>query len=206
MDPKLFAQGFALGFAIAASVGPISVLVIRRTLAEGQVVGLVSGLGVATADGTYGAIAAFGLTAVTSVLVDWHRALAFIGGLFLLWVAWRTFTAIPPTAIDEIERPRRGLAGAYLSTLALTLTNPMTILSFAALFIGLGVTGGDTVGATVLTAGVFLGSCSWWVILTFLVSRLRSRITPRWLRRVNVASGLLIGAFAVAAISAAVLP
>jgi threonine/homoserine/homoserine lactone efflux protein len=205
MDLALFAQGFVLGFTIAASVGPISLLVIRRTLAEGRVVGMASGLGVATADGTYGAVAAYGMTAVTAVLVDWHRALALVGGLFLLWVAWQTFTAVPPTTAMEVDRPRRGLSGAYLSTLALTLTNPMTILAFGALFIGLGVTGGDPLGATVLTAGVFLGSCSWWVILTFLVSRLRSRITPLWLRRVNIASGLIIGAFAVIAIGSAIV-
>ena len=102
----------------------------------------------ATADGTYGAIAAFGLTAVTDLLVDWRRALGVIGGAFLLWLAWRTFTAVPGDAAADPDR-RRGLPGAYLSTLGLTLTNPMTILSFAALFVGLGVTGGNPAGATV---------------------------------------------------------
>ena len=205
MDVELFAQGLVLGFSIAASVGPIALLVIRRTLAEGQPVGLASGLGVATADGAYGAVAAFGLTAVTELLVDWRRALGLIGGGFLLWVAWRTYTAVPPTTA-EIDPPRRGLRAAFLSTLGLTLTNPMTILAFAALFIGLGVTGGDPAGATVLTAGVFAGSAAWWVILTALVARLRSRITPLWLRRVNVASGLVIGAFALVAIGLALVP
>jgi hypothetical protein len=80
----------------------------------------------------------------------------------------------------------------------------MTILSFAALFVGLGVTGGDTAGAAVLTAGVFLGSASWWVILTTAVGSLRSRITPTWLRRVNMASGLIIGAFGLVAIWSAI--
>lgn len=205
MEPGLFAQGLVLGFTIAASVGPISLLVIRRTLAEGHAVGMTSGLGVATVDGAYGAVAAFGLTAVTSLLVDWHRMLALVGGCFLLWIAWQTFTAVPTTAAVETDSRRRGLSGAYLSTMALTFTNPMTILAFAALFIGLGVTGGDPLGATVLTTGVFMGSCFWWVILTFLVSRLRTRITARWLRRVNIVSGLIIGAFAVVAIAAAIV-
>jgi threonine/homoserine/homoserine lactone efflux protein len=199
MDPALFLRGLVLGFTIAAAVGPISLLVIRRTLAEGRVVGLVSGLGVATADGTYGAIAAFGLTAVTDLLVDWRRALGVIGGAFLLWLAWRTFTAVPGDAADPDRR--RGLPGAYLSTLGLTLTNPMTILSFAALFVGLGVTGGDPAGATVLTLGVFAGSALWWVVLTTVVSAFRSRLTPSGMRRVNMASGLLIGTFAVVAIA-----
>ncbi len=159
----------------------------------------------ATADATYGAIAAFGLTAITDVLVDWRRALGLIGGVFLLWLAWRTFTAVPGAAADEVERPRRGLPGAYLSTLGLTLTNPMTILSFAALFVGLGVTGGDLAGAVVLTLGVFAGSGAWWLVLVTVVGALRSRITPAWLRRVNIVSGLLIGAFALIAIGSALV-
>jgi threonine/homoserine/homoserine lactone efflux protein len=203
MDPSLFAQGLVLGFTIAAAVGPISLLCIRRTLAEGHVVGLVSGMGVATADATYGAVAAFGLTAVTDVLVDWRRALALIGGAFLLWLAWRTVRAVPGDAAEVRNGGRRGLVGAYLSTLGLTLTNPMTILSFGALFVGLGVTGEDAAGATVLTLGVFAGSAAWWVILTSAVGALRSRITPAWLRRVNVGSGLLIGAFGLVSIGTA---
>ncbi len=138
MDPALTLRGFVLGFTIAAAVGPISLLVIRRTLAEGQVVGLASGLGVATADATYGAIAAFGLGAITQVLVEARHLLGLVGGLFLLWLAWKTARAEPHD--PAVVRPRRGgLAGAYLSILGLTLTNPMTILSFGALFAGLGV-------------------------------------------------------------------
>jgi threonine/homoserine/homoserine lactone efflux protein len=206
MDAALFVQGLALGFTIAAAVGPISLLVIRRTLTEGRVVGLVSGLGVATADASYGAIAAFGLTALTDVLVDWRRALGLVGGAFLLWLAWRTVRAVPgDAAADPARRDRRGLFGAYLSTLGLTLTNPMTILSFAALFIGLGVTGRAPASAAILTIGVFAGSAAWWVILTVGVGALRSRITRIWLHRVNVASGLLIGGFAVLAIGSAII-
>jgi threonine/homoserine/homoserine lactone efflux protein len=202
-----------LGLTIAAAVGPISLLCIRRTLAEGRIVGLVSGLGVATADATYGAVAAFGLTAVTDVLVEGRRVLGLIGGVFLLWLAWRTFRAVPGEAApDSAEATatsgsvrRRGLPGAYLSTLALTLTNPMTILSFAALFVGLGVTGDDAAGAATITAGVFLGSAAWWVILVAAVGALRSRVTPAGLRRVNMASGVLIGAFGVVALASAVV-
>jgi threonine/homoserine/homoserine lactone efflux protein len=204
MDPSLLFRGLVLGFTIAAAVGPISLLCIRRTLAEGRRVGLASGLGVATADGTYGAIAAFGLTAVTDVLLDWRRGLAVVGGVFLLCLAWRTLRSVPaavaaPGAEAETRR-RGGLPGAYLSTLALTLTNPMTILSFAALFVGLGVTGGDVLGATLLTLGVFLGSASWWLVLVAVVGAFRSRITARGLRWVNIVSGLLIGAFAIVAL------
>ncbi len=204
MDPALTFRGFVLGFTIAAAVGPISLLVIRRTLSEGRIVGLASGLGVATADATYGAIAAFGLGAITQALVDVRPLLGLVGGVFLLWLAWRTARAEPhdPASV----RPRRGgLAGAYLSILGLTLTNPMTILSFGALFAGLGVTSAEPGGAALVTLGVLLGSGAWWVVLTSAVSALRTRVTPTWVRRINVASGIAIGAFALVSIATAVL-
>jgi threonine/homoserine/homoserine lactone efflux protein len=202
VDPALTLRGFILGFTIAAAVGPISLLVIRRTLSEGRVVGLVSGLGVATADGTYGAIAAFGLGAVTQALVDARHILGLVGGIFLLWLAWTTARAEPhdPASV----RPRRGgLTGAYLSILGLTLTNPMTILSFGALFAGLGVTSGRPGDAALVTLGVLLGSGAWWLLLTTVVSVARKRVTTKWIRRINLASGALIGAFAVVSIVSA---
>jgi threonine/homoserine/homoserine lactone efflux protein len=205
MDMSLLVRGFVLGFTIAAAVGPISLLVIRRTLADGRIVGLVSGLGVATADATYGAIAAFGLTALSEVLVDWRRGLGLVGGVFLLWLAWRTVSAVPGDAAVEPPVHGRGLPAAYLSTLGLTLANPMTILSFAALFVGLGIRSGTTGGAAVMTIGIFCGSAAWWVVLTVAIGAVRGRITPRWLRRINVASGLMIGGFGLAALWTAVV-
>ena len=203
MDPALAIRGFILGFTIAAAVGPISLLVIRRTLAEGRIVGLASGLGVATADGTYGAVAAFGLGAITRVLVDARPILGLAGGIFLLWLAWSTARSAPADPASVAPR-RGGLAGAYLSILGLTLTNPMTILSFGALFAGLGISGGDTAGAALLTLGVFLGSCAWWIVLTTVAAALRTRITTEWIRRTNIASGIVIGAFAIVSIVSAV--
>ena len=203
MDPALTLRGFVLGFTIAAAVGPISLLVIRRTLSEGRIVGLASGFGVATADGTYGAIAAFGLGAITQALVDARHVLGLIGGLFLLWLAWKTARTEPHD--PAVARPRRGgLAGAYLSILGLTLTNPMTVLSFGALFAGLGVASGRPGDAALVTLGVLLGSGAWWVVLTTGVSLVRTRITMTWIRRINIASGVVIGAFAVFAIGTAV--
>ena len=204
MDPTLILRGFILGFTIAAAVGPISLLVIRRTLAEGRIVGLASGFGVATADGTYGAIAAFGLGTITQVLVDARQLLGFVGGLFLLWLAWKTARAEPHDPASVKTRPG-GLAGAYLSIVGLTLTNPMTILSFGALFAGLGVTSTEAGGAASITLGVLLGSVAWWVALTSLVSALRARVTPTWIRRINIASGVAIGGFAFLSIATALL-
>jgi threonine/homoserine/homoserine lactone efflux protein len=203
VEPVLAFRGFILGFTIAAAVGPISLLVIRRTLAEGRIVGLASGLGVATADGTYGAIAAFGLGAITRVLADARPVLGLVGGLFLLGLAWTTARAAPHDPASAPVR-RGGLAGAYLSILGLTLTNPMTILSFGALFAGLGVTGDDATGAALITIGVLLGSSAWWLVLTSIVSALRTRVTTAWIRRINVASGLAIGAFAVVSIASVI--
>jgi threonine/homoserine/homoserine lactone efflux protein len=205
VDPALAIRGFILGFTIAAAVGPISLLVIRRTLAEGRMVGLASGLGVATADGTYGAIAAFGLGAITRVLVDARPILGLVGGIFLLWLAWKTVRAEPHDPATVAATRRGGLAGAYLSILGLTMTNPMTILSFGALFAGLGVTGGDTTGAALITLGVFVGSGAWWVLLTGIVAALRSRVTTTWIRRINVASGIAIWVFAMISIASVVL-
>jgi len=201
VDLTLLGRGLVLGFTIAAAVGPIALLCIRRTLAEGRLVGLASGMGVATADAAYGAIAAFGLTALTDVLVDWRRVLGVVGGAFLLWLAWKTLRSVPDEAAQEVPARRGGLAGAYLSTLGLTLTNPMTILSFIALFVGLGVSGDDAAGAATLTVGVFLGSSAWWVVLVGAVGALRSRLPSIRMRRINIASRLLIGAFALVAIA-----
>jgi len=204
MDPALVLRGFILGFTIAAAVGPISLLVIRRTIAQGRLYGLVSGLGVATADATYGAIAAFGLAAITDVLVNARIVLGLAGGLFLLWLAWQTIRSSPTAAAAPAPTGRRGYAGAYLSILALTMANPMTILSFGALFAGLGVTSGATGDAALVVIGVLLGSAAWWVVLTTAVGRLRGRMTAMWIHRINLASGLLIGAFALVAIGSAI--
>jgi threonine/homoserine/homoserine lactone efflux protein len=203
MDPEVLARGLILGFTIAAAVGPISLLVIRRTIAEGRVVGLASGMGVATADATYGAIAAFGLGAITDLLIGGQRILGLVGGIFLLWLAWQTARAEPTEPATTPER-RSGLPGAYLSILGLTLTNPMTILSFAALFAGLGIAPGNVAGAASLTLGVFLGSSAWWLLLTLVVGALRSKVTKTWLSRINIASGVVIGLFALVAIGNAI--
>jgi threonine/homoserine/homoserine lactone efflux protein len=200
VDPALALRGFVLGFTIAAAVGPISLLVIRRTLGQGQLYGLMSGLGVATADATYGSIAAFGLSAITDVLVNARQVLGLVGGVFLLWLAWRTIRSAP-TEAATVATPRRGYAGAYLSMLGLTLANPMTILSFAALFAGLGVTSGASGDAALVVIGVLLGSTTWWIVLTTVVATLRARVTPASIHRINLVSGVIIGAFALVSIA-----
>jgi threonine/homoserine/homoserine lactone efflux protein len=200
MDPFLLLRAVALGFAIAAGVGPISLLTIRRTLAHGRVYGLASGMGVATADATYAAIAAFGLTAVTSVLVGARVAFGILGGLLLAWVGLRTMRSRPPERGVDGDGDRPGLVAAYLSIYGLTMTNPMTIVSFIGLFGALGLAGAGLSEAATLTLGVFVGSALWWLVLTTVVGLLRSRVTPWALLWVNRISGLVIAGFGAAAI------
>jgi threonine/homoserine/homoserine lactone efflux protein len=203
VDPSFLPRGLLLGFTIAATVGPISLLTIRRTLAHGRIYGLASGLGVALADSTYAAIAAFGLTAITSVLVGARMLLGLVGGAFLVLLAIRTMTSRPTEVAVVAERP--GLVAAFGSIFGLTMTNPMTILSFAGLFAALGLTGTGGADAALLVTGVFLGSASWWLILTAVVARLRSRVTTSALTWVNRISGAAILAFGVVAIVGAVV-
>lgn len=199
MDIGIFIRGMLLGFTIAATVGPITMLTIRRTLASGWAVGFASGLGVATADATYAAVAAFGITAVSDALVSVARPLALVGGAFLIYLGIRTMRSVPTevrTADPNARRP--SLVGAYVSILGLTLANPLTILSFAAFFVGFGVRGSG-VDAGVLVAGVAAGSVLWWIVLTVTLAAIRGRLTLRALRGANVVSGLVVTAFGVLA-------
>jgi threonine/homoserine/homoserine lactone efflux protein len=193
-------KGFLLGLSIAAPVGPIGVLCIRRTIAEGRLTGFLSGLGAATADMLYGSIAAFGLTALQNLLLDQAVWLKWIGGFFLLYLGIRTFLSRP--ADNAARTSQSGYLGAYLSTLVLTLTNPLTILSFIGIFAGLQI-GGQNEGlsyAIILVLGVFCGSATWWLTLSTVVSQLRDRIDASWTVWINRFSGAVILGFGITAI------
>jgi threonine/homoserine/homoserine lactone efflux protein len=197
----LFFEGIIIGFAIAAPVGPIGVLCIRRTLAEGRASGFVSGLGAATADAVYCSVAALGLTFVANLLVGGELWLRLVGGAFLIFLGVKTFLALP--AERATPAGRSGLLGAYASTFFLTLTNPTTILSFAAIFAGLGAgdANGDALSAMLLVLGVFLGSALWWLILSGTAGLFRVKLSARGLQWVNRVSGTVIATFGVLAIS-----
>jgi threonine/homoserine/homoserine lactone efflux protein len=189
---SLLLRGFVLGFAIAASPGPIFFLCVRRTLVAGRLTGLFSGLGVATVDAFYAGVATFGMAALTSFFVSSRKPLAIVGGLLLVAVGLRII----------LERPRdtspspptgRGLAWAYASTVGLTITNPATILSFAALAATLGLgTSGSLLRPAAVTLGVLLGSAAWWCVLVAATTSLRSRLTPRVVRVISTISGAAI--------------
>jgi len=197
VDFSFFLSGIIIGFSIAAPVGPIGVLCIRRTLAEGRLHGLVSGLGAATADAAYGCIAAFGLTAITTLLIQQQLWLRLIGGAFLLFLGIKTMLSRPSEKLTSDKRT--GLLNAYGSTFFLTITNPVTILSFAAIFagIGLGSVVADYASAGLLVFSVFAGSALWWLILSGTVSLLRRKVTQRVLLWINRVSGAIITGFGV---------
>lgn len=193
-------KGLAVGLAIAAPVGPIGLLCIRRTLSDGQRYGLASGLGAATADACYGVVAGFGLTFLSRFLVAQQFWLTLGGGVFLCYLGARTALARPPARAVSTDPGR--LRGAFFSTLLLTLANPMTIMSFIAVFAGLGLGTRPAYGlATALVAGIFLGSALWWLLLSSATSLLRSRLSANWLRGVNWLSAALLLAFGLHALA-----
>ncbi len=196
-----FLKGLLIGVSVAAPVGPIGFLCIQRTLSRGMRYGFVSGLGAAAADAAYGAVAGFGLSAISAFMVaqaDWAR---LVGGIFLLYLAGR-IALTPPS--ENGSGPRNGgLFVAFTSVFALTLTNPTTILSFAAIFAGLGLveTGGDYGLAGVLVVGVFLGSAVWWLFLSGVSETLHRRVGQTFLAWVNRVSALVIAGFGVWALA-----
>jgi threonine/homoserine/homoserine lactone efflux protein len=222
MGPSLYLRGLAIGFAVAFALGPVGLLVIRRTIDRGWGHGFVSGLGVATADGLYAAIAAFGLTALTGALVGLDRILGIAGGIVLLVLAlvglrsvarsWSMAAAsgeapLDPAASEASGASERSVSylGAWATMVGLTLTNPATILSFTALFAAIGAGTGGPDGAALVTLGVASGSTAWWLLLTCLVAGLRARMTPVVVRGLNLVASLVIGTFGLGAIVAGLL-
>ena len=201
---SLVLKGFVLGFAVAASPGPIFFLCVRRTLVAGRIYGLFSGFGVATVDALYAAVASFGMAAVTEAFAAGRRPLALIGGLVLIVLGARSLLERPAASDATPAVSRRGLVSAYASTVGLTVTNPATIVSFAALAATLGLgASGPWLRPASLVAGVLLGSAAWWCVLVVAVSLLRTRLTPRAVRGISVFSGAAIVGLGMIALLAA---
>jgi threonine/homoserine/homoserine lactone efflux protein len=197
MEISLLLRGLAIGLAIAAPVGPIGILCIRQSLAFGWLHGFVAGLGAATADAMYGCVAAFGLTFVTNFLIEQQFWLRLVGGAFLCYLGVKTFISIP----SETAASTRGntLTGVYTSTWMLTLTNPATILAFAAIFSGLGLASikQNYPSAILLVVGVFCGSALWWLLLSTTVTLAKTKLNLNWVNRL---SGIVIVAFGIVAL------
>ena len=201
---SLLFRGFALGFAVAASPGPIFFLCLRRTLQRGRLYGLISGLGVATADGFYAAVASLGVAVVATAIASGRRPLAVIGGVVLIVLGARILFERRQELKEAPATTGTSLAWAYLSTLGLTITNPATIISFAALAATLGLgSGAGLMKPAVLVGGVLLGSGAWWCVLAVAASLLRTRLTPAVIRGVSAFSGLAIAVLGMLAIYSA---
>ena len=218
----LFVRMMVIGLAVAAPVGAMGVLCIQRTVARGWSGGLSTGSGIATADAMFAAVAALGITAVADALVSLQAPLRIVGGVGLLWLGWRALRSAPPSSepprmqapgMQEPDAPHPGAsqsAGAlrtagplrdYVSAIGLTLANPMTIIAFAAIFAGAGLTAQpDAVQALVATAGVAVGSLVWWVALTAVVAAIRHALSDRILLWVNRVSGVMLLVFGALAL------
>jgi len=197
MDISLLLKGLVIGFSIAAPVGPIGMLCIRRTLVQGRLYGFISGLGAASADAIYGAIAGFGLTFISNFLVEQQTWLRLIGGLFLFVLGLKTLLEKPTDQAFSDQRNK--LIDAYSSTFFLTITNPITIISFAAIFAGLGLAsdGRSYFSAGILVLGVFTGSLLWWLLLSGGAGIFREKFTLNGLQWTNRISGAVIIGFGI---------
>jgi threonine/homoserine/homoserine lactone efflux protein len=193
-------KGIAIGFSLAAPVGPIGVLCIRRTLAHGSKRGLIVGLSAASADMLYGMVAAFGVTLVSDFISSQQHWIRLVGGFVLLILGYRTFRSHPAT--DTEINGTNGHTRLFISTFLLTLTNPMTMFAFAAVFAGIGVEKvlSSHWSATLLVAGVFLGSMSWFTLLTALVHFFKEKVTHDGIVLVNRIAGSLLILFSVFAL------
>ncbi|MFO1069853.1 MAG: LysE family transporter [Geminicoccaceae bacterium] len=202
----LFGQGLLLGLSIAAPVGPMALLCMRASLAAGFPAGVASGLGVATGDAFYAALAAFGVGAVARLLAGIELWLGLGGGAFLIWFGLRTMLR-PPIDPDAAAAQRGGVAH-FGTTLGLTLANPPTIMFFAAMFAGLGVAGSSagTAGAVAVVAGVFCGSMAWWLAFAGAVTWARGRLAGPVMLWVNRVSGVVLAGFGVWAIGRVLWP
>ncbi len=191
-------RGVAIGLAVAIPVGPIALLCMRRTLEGGFVVGFSTGVGAAAADMFYSSAAAFGMAAVETALLEYRIPLSFLGGIFLLALALRT--ALGKSSVAREVRPGNGgSVSAFASGFVLTVTNPLTVLGFVAIFAGFGVGQGltDIGRAIALVLGVVVGSTLWWLVLAAVIARARHLFSDRTLGRLNLAAGVLIAAFGV---------
>jgi threonine/homoserine/homoserine lactone efflux protein len=191
MEVTYFLKGILIGFAMAVPVGPIGIMCIRKTLTEGRLRGMIIGFGAATADLLYGSVAAFGLTIISDTLISQKFWIRLVGGALLLFLGIRTFRAKPTDPKRHINSS--GMLRSYLTTLFLTLTNPLTIFAFIAVFAALGLGDGlSYFSASLLVAGVFIGSSLWFLILSSGSLFFRERLDLVGLSWVNKIAGVLI--------------
>lgn len=195
-----FLKGLLVGLSVAAPVGPIGLLCIQRTLNKGKLSGFFSGLGAATADAIYGFIAAFGLTFISNFLISNQAIIRLFGGMFLIYLGGKIIISKPANKSAKSKEGIR-ILDDYLSTLLLTITNPMTIMSFLAIFAGLGLNiEKSNIKAFLMVIGVFLGSSLWWLILSNGINLFKDKLNQQTLKYINYVSGIIIVGFGITAI------
>ncbi len=199
-----------MGFSVSAPLGPVGVMCIRRTILDGYLAGMAVGLGATTADVIYATVAALGLTAVADSLVPQQTLLRFVAAGFLFFLAFRAVRARgdaawlagrAATILPRAARPSIWL-GAYGTGFLLLITNPLAIVIFGSVFAGLGLTsmGGDLASSVAIVLGVFAGAQLWWIGLATAVGALRSRMTARVFRAINLLSAAALAAFGLLAV------
>ena len=203
MDYTLFLRGLAIGFAIAAPIGPVGILCIRKALADGRAAAFIAGLGAALADTIFGAVAALGIGAVMSFIDGQMVAIKGIGGLFMIGLGLHTWRSAAITVETEPAQGGPGLARDFASTFIITITNPGTILGVVGVFAALGPSAHPEAGlpSGLLVAGIFAGSTLWWLMLSAVASAARTRFTPDRMRLFNHGSGAMLMVFGLAALA-----
>jgi threonine/homoserine/homoserine lactone efflux protein len=195
VEGSLFIQGIIIGLTLAVPVGPISLLCIQRSIADGRLHGIVSGIGVASSDSFYAAVSFLGLTIISGLIMTHQYLFRFLAGLVLIFVGIRVFLSILPATSPQTGHET--YLKDFLSMAAIAIANPLTLLFFLVIVPGFGVVihGDSFLSAVEFVAGVFFGSVVWWILLCGSVGTMRTRISGQNLRLINRISGILISCF-----------
>jgi len=206
MDPSIFIQGMIIGLTLAVPVGPIALMCIQRAVTDGRLHGIVSGIGVATADSFYAGVTFFGLTAISGLIIAHQVSLRLAAGVVLILVGIRIFLTMPAPLIVKTEHET--YVKDYLSMVAIAIANPLTLIFFVAILPGFGVVfyENSVLSASEFVGGVFFGSTLWWIVLCGSIGSVRSRISAEHLRLINRISGMLIVCFGVGMLILLALP
>lgn len=204
--PLLFCliKALVIGIAIAAPVGPIGMICIRKTLERGLRGALAVGLGAAVADSVYGIVAITGLTAITQFLLEKALLIKLFGGVFLLYLAYKEIKSTPTISYDGFDKNKK-LGRLALQVFFLTLTNPMTILSFVGIFASIGGGVSSPIESYAMIIGIFLGSMSWWLTLGFIISKIQNKLPEVWIGRIRYLSTLILAGFGLLSLVSSLL-
>ncbi len=203
MDWTIPFIGLAIGFGMSVPVGPIGLLVFRRSLLHHARAGIITGLGAAFADALICSVLAFGITAVSDFFASHTRLLENVGGFVLLVIGYIVWHTAPPHEMPKTPPPRPGWFGAFTTALLITIGNPMTLVAAAGIFAGGAVAArlSSAFDAAMLVGGIFIGAMIWWTILSNLACKLRDKASGYWMRRINQGCGIAVAVFGLVQIA-----